>query len=138
MCSSSQCRFPCYKLIIMDLNMPVMNGFDASQKILDLYRQYPKKLKLGQQPVKIVALTSYTDKQTLDRCRAIGIDKVFHKPLKFNEMEEIVGLHHMGMSELLIKQYFEIEELKKIQISEVLQQQEKDRIKNSLQNDSLP
>ena len=35
---SSQCQFLCplssYKLIIMDLNMPVMDGFEASEKIL--------------------------------------------------------------------------------------------------------
>ena len=29
-----------FSAIIMDLNMPIMNGFEACQKILEIYEQY--------------------------------------------------------------------------------------------------
>jgi CheY-like chemotaxis protein len=34
----SQVKFPQYKLILMDLNMPIMDGFEATQQIFQLYQ----------------------------------------------------------------------------------------------------
>ena len=47
-----------------------MNGFEATEQILKFYKAYKLKMKhLSLPPVNIVALTSYTDKKTMDRCK---------------------------------------------------------------------
>ena len=63
-------------LIIMDLGMPIMDGKEASKLILAM-------LKKAKTPdlTKIVALTSFTNKKTVDECLAIGMKEVFFKPL---------------------------------------------------------
>lgn len=62
-----QCRCPDkgYKLILMDVQMPIMNGIEASQKILRL------------RPINIVAVTSYTSQANKDECINAGIKAVY-------------------------------------------------------------
>ena len=86
------CKFPFYSLIVMDLNMPVMDGFEASERILSLFRSHPEKALYGTHNVNIVALTSYTDQSTIDRCQHIGMAEVYHKPLKKEEMREMIAI----------------------------------------------
>jgi len=43
-----------YRLIFMDCNMPIMDGFEASKKIRDIQ-------EIDQRSLYIVALTAYTD-----------------------------------------------------------------------------
>lgn len=50
-------------------------------------------------PLNIVALTSYTDKKTIDRCKQIGFTKVIHKPMNFQELKKLVGIHYFNLSE---------------------------------------
>ena len=76
------CKFPCHTVIIMDLNMPVMDGFESAKRILEFLSQEHNLQLPWQQAVKIVALTSYTDKLTFDRCMEVGMIGVYHKPMK--------------------------------------------------------
>ncbi len=59
-----------YDLILMDIQMPVMNGIDASMKIRE------------NSQVPIIALTANSSKQEADRCLAIGINDYISKPFK--------------------------------------------------------
>ncbi|MEL6868113.1 MAG: response regulator, partial [Bacteroidota bacterium] len=59
-----------YDLILMDMQMPVMNGLEAARKI----RENSK--------VPIVALTANSSKQEADKCREIGINDYIAKPFK--------------------------------------------------------
>lgn len=63
-----------YDIIIMDIQMPVMGGIEASQKIRE------------QSNVPIVALTANSSKQEQDRCLAIGINDYLSKPFKPTEL----------------------------------------------------
>lgn len=64
----------CPDLIFLDINMPVMNGFE----FLEAYRH----LKLGNKcKVKIVVLTTSTNPSDLDRIRDLGITDFLSKPL---------------------------------------------------------
>ena len=40
-CTNEACPHPIYRLVIMDLNMPVMDGFDASTLILKMRADNP-------------------------------------------------------------------------------------------------
>jgi signal transduction histidine kinase len=60
-----------YDLILMDLQMPVMNGFEATEKI----RQYD-------QDIPIIALTANSSSQEADKAREIGMNDYMSKPFK--------------------------------------------------------
>ena len=68
-CSDPDCKDKFYRAIIMDLQMPVMDGFEASEKILEYQSRQPNLAH----KCKIVALTAYTNQETIQRCLDIGM-----------------------------------------------------------------
>ena len=64
------CSCDKFKLIFMDLQMPEMDGFEASAEILKL-----------SSAVNIIALTAYTGEENKKRCESIGIKETINKPL---------------------------------------------------------
>ncbi len=72
-----------YKLVLTDLNMPQMDGFEAAERILK-YQNDIKKVYPDYQRVPIVAVTAYEDQDTIDRCFKIGMVAVLHKPLNID------------------------------------------------------
>lgn len=62
-------------LILMDLQMPVMDGYAASRAI----RQWEKTLPGSRTP--IIALTADAFLEDRQRCRAAGMDDVLTKPI---------------------------------------------------------
>ena len=59
-----------YKLVLTDLNMPEMDGFDASRNIFKYLKERGDKL------VPIVAVTAYDDEATFETCMDIGMSSV--------------------------------------------------------------
>jgi signal transduction histidine kinase/CheY-like chemotaxis protein len=76
-----------FDLILMDVQMPEMNGFEATQAI--------RRLEAGQgRHIPIVALTAHAMKGDDARCLAAGMDGYLSKPLdaaKLFEMVEGIG-----------------------------------------------
>lgn len=66
-----------YDLILMDLMMPVMSGFDATLEI----RQTTKK------HVPIVAITSNVLDGEKERCLSIGMNGFLSKPVSNDQLE---------------------------------------------------
>ncbi|KAF0200434.1 MAG: pas/pac sensor hybrid histidine [Bacteroidetes bacterium] len=60
-----------YDIILMDLQMPVMNGFEATDYIR-------KKMK---SKIPIIALTADVTTMDLDKCKAVGINDYVSKPV---------------------------------------------------------
>ena len=84
-CGLEQCPNRFYRLIFMDLNMPVMDGYESARNILQF--QTEKEL---QHPVTIVSLTAYTNAEYLKRCFTIGMAKILNKPAKKVEVQEVI------------------------------------------------
>lgn len=63
-------------LVLMDLMMPVMDGFQASQAI----RTFEKSSNKGK--CKIVAISANDDDKTIKDCLNAGMDSLIKKPLK--------------------------------------------------------
>lgn len=67
-----------YDLILMDIQMPVMNGIDAAIKI----RQFSE--------VPIIALSAHGTEQEALRCKEAGMNAYLAKPFKPNELKNQV------------------------------------------------
>ena len=63
---------------MMDLDMPVMDGFEASRLIL-AYQQ--KNDIMLSDRVPIVAVTAFDDETIFMKCKAIGMADALTKPL---------------------------------------------------------
>jgi two-component system, sensor histidine kinase RpfC len=73
-----------FDLVLMDVNMPVMNGIDATK----LYRF----ASLGQPHVPIVALTADATEEAGRRCEEAGMDACITKPIEPHRLLEIIGM----------------------------------------------
>lgn len=72
-------RFP---LILMDVSMPVMDGYEATKQI----RQYEQENELKRVPV--IALTGHALKNDRAECLNAGMDDYLTKPVKQDELLE--------------------------------------------------
>jgi PAS domain S-box-containing protein len=66
-----------YDVILMDVQMPEMDGLEATRAILDL--------KLKKRP-KILAMTAYALEGDRERCLAAGMDGYISKPVQLDEL----------------------------------------------------
>ena len=65
-------------LIILDLSMPIMDGFEVLE---DLKKDNELKV------IPIIVLTSAGDKETIDKCYALGCSSYIVKPIKFDQFK---------------------------------------------------
>ncbi|MCB0804327.1 MAG: response regulator [Bacteroidales bacterium] len=73
-----------FDLILMDVQMPVMNGYEATQIIRDI-----EKEKGIHTP--IIALTAYAMKSDRDECISAGMDDYIAKPFKKQQFLETIN-----------------------------------------------
>jgi two-component system, sensor histidine kinase RpfC len=72
-----------FDLVLMDINMPVMNGIEATK----LYRF----TALGRPHVPVVALTADATEEVAHRCEEAGMDACITKPIEPNRLLEIIA-----------------------------------------------
>lgn len=73
-----------FQLILMDCHMPIMDGFDATQKLHDICRE------MGRDAVPVVAVTASVSQNIHDKCKLSGMQYVVTKP--YSEIELITSI----------------------------------------------
>ena len=78
--------FPAYafKMIFMDCNMPIMNGFTTTKNIVDICK------KANCEVPYIVALTANDlSKDLVDKCLQCGMQEVIMKPISSKQVADL-------------------------------------------------
>jgi len=73
-----------YALIFMDIHMPYMDGFAATEAIRAVEKEQNRK------PVPIIAVTADLSHDVQLRCEQAGMNNYLSKPFSINDIEEIL------------------------------------------------
>ncbi len=73
-----------FDLVLMDVHMPSMGGFEATAAIRKREKETPA------QPVRIIAMTASAMKGDRERCLAAGMDGYVSKPIRDKELFETI------------------------------------------------
>jgi PAS domain S-box-containing protein len=90
-----------YDLILMDLQMPEMNGFEATDYIRNVFKS----------DVPIIALTADVTTVDLEKCKAVGMNDYISKPvderLLYNKIMSFVKnpIYKINVNPYLLNQY---------------------------------
>ncbi|MBI3209675.1 MAG: response regulator [Candidatus Solibacter usitatus] len=71
-----------YDLVLMDVHMPVMDGFEATQFI--------RESQVGRARTPIIAMTANAMAGDKERCLAAGMDDYMSKPVQIRELERVL------------------------------------------------
>jgi len=72
-----------FDLIFMDLQMPEIDGYTATQKI--------KELKGEKSKIPIIALTAYTAEEEKEKCLKFKMSDYLSKPITKEKLEMIIN-----------------------------------------------
>lgn len=75
-----------YDLVFMDIQMPVMDGYETAAAIRAYEKMRNAREKSDRPPVAIIALTAHAIKEYTDRALRSGMNDVLLKPLKRREL----------------------------------------------------
>lgn len=78
-----------YDLVLMDCQMPLMDGFDATRTIRSRETQEGRS-GIPRAPIPIVALTANAMKGDRERCLEAGMDDYMSKPLDPDQLTDMV------------------------------------------------
>ncbi len=80
-----------FDLILMDLNMPLLNGYEATKLI--------RKTNIS---VPIIALTASELEEIEEKCKAAGMNDTINKPLSKNTLDDIIRKNIPSINDTLI------------------------------------
>ena len=73
-----------YDLVLMDLQMPVMNGYEATKTIRAMEREDARK-------VPIVAMTANAFLEDIQQSKAFGMNEHMSKPLDIDQLQRMLA-----------------------------------------------
>ena len=69
-----------YDIVLMDINMPIINGFETTQLIRKKGIQIP-----------IVALTAFDKQEIIEQALSVGINDIIIKPFEATKLFQVIG-----------------------------------------------
>jgi len=87
-----------YDLILMDCQMPEMDGYQATRAIRK-HEQKRASAERGTSRMPIIALTAHAIKGDREKCLEAGMDDYITKPLDFDRLLKVIGNHLESRSE---------------------------------------
>ncbi len=79
-------------LVLMDIEMPIMNGFDATLQIKRFYPDLP-----------IIAQTAYTSKENRGKALKVGCSDFISKPIRKERIAEVLSKYLYECNSMLAK-----------------------------------
>ncbi|MDR2892267.1 MAG: response regulator [Deltaproteobacteria bacterium] len=76
-----------YDLVLMDIHMPEMDGYEATRRIRAAERES------GARPIPIIAMTANVFKEDVEKCLAAGMNGHLGKPLNSSEIIRTLKKH---------------------------------------------
>jgi CheY-like chemotaxis protein len=73
-----------YNMIFMDIQMPEMDGYEATRRIREMERS--SQAADSRTPIPIIAMTANVFKEDVEKCLTAGMDDHVGKPLDFGEV----------------------------------------------------
>ncbi|MBF0244329.1 MAG: response regulator [Planctomycetes bacterium] len=84
-----------YDIVLMDMQMPVMDGFAATRRI--------RELEGGERRVPIIAMTAYDEIGTSRKCKSAGSDYYLVKPIQreylLRLIQDLTDSNHSAVDE---------------------------------------
>jgi CheY-like chemotaxis protein len=75
----------------MDIQMPVMDGYKASQKIREIEQQTDRpESEFCPNPVPVIALTAGVSEKEQSKCYDAGMNDFLPKPISFEKFKSVV------------------------------------------------
>ncbi len=84
-----------FDLVLMDCQMPVMDGFEATRHI----RQYEMQ-RGGSQRTPVVALTAGKTESEKERCYASGMDRILFKPYSSYDLNDLLSNYFIPVGQV--------------------------------------
>jgi CheY-like chemotaxis protein/HPt (histidine-containing phosphotransfer) domain-containing protein len=90
----AECSERWFNIVLMDVQMPVMDGLTATREI--------RKRESQGRRVPIVALTASAMTDELERCLAAGMDGLLTKPLEFERLRDALTKYSIRAAEAIV------------------------------------
>ncbi len=74
-----------WDIILMDLRMPILNGYQATEKIREFEKSQPNNLH-----IPIIALSADVFSEDIEHCRQVGMEGHIAKPIDMNELLQVL------------------------------------------------